>query len=39
MTVMNIATFMEILLVVLFIYTLIGLELFANKAKIDSVTN
>lgn len=37
--VMNIATFMELLLVVLFIYTLLGLELFANKVKINTSTN
>ncbi len=35
-TLINISPFARLMLIVLFIYTMLGLELFANKAKFDS---
>jgi len=35
-TLINISPFARLMLIVLFIYTMLGLELFSNKAKFDS---
>ncbi len=36
-TLINISPFARLMLIVLFIYTMLGLELFSNKAKFDSL--
>ena len=39
MTLLNLAPITYLMVVILFIYTLLGLEFFANKSKFDPFTN